>query len=353
MIGDSSGSTEAMYKYEVCISFAGEDRDVAEQMAAGLRECGISVFFDTYYQADLVGRDLSAHLSEIYANEAQFCLLLVSAAYSSKKWTMNIELPAVRERVLEDGDKYIIPVLTDDTRLPEILRTLGHVDVRKLGFDAAIALVCKKVLMKRYDDCNRYVPESWRKEGFLRVAEGVNSAEVLDMFCHFIFNASTAEIRISTFTPLRFFQSAQFRLTLQMLSDKLEAETRNGTLRIYCLPKEEERLRLFTTFSREPIDIPFSKLKRARDIALSVLEYPSIKKCLRIQILHHDGIASFHTCQVGKHMFFTTYRLGQKQDAWTLYYFDRDTAPPSFADGFDNFFIDLDMRSSFDTLNWF
>jgi hypothetical protein len=138
-----------------------------------------------------------------------------------------------------------------------------------------------------------------------------------------------------------------------MLCDRLETENRNGTLRIYCLPKDEEKLRIFTALSREPIDTPAKKLKIGRELAMKVLESPKVKKFLRMQILHHDGLAPFHACQLGNHMFFTTYRLGQKQDSYTIYYFDRMTAPSTFVDGFDNFFVDLDMRSITDTLNWF
>ena len=36
------------YKYEVALSFAGEDRSFAETVAEGLREHGIAVFYDNY-----------------------------------------------------------------------------------------------------------------------------------------------------------------------------------------------------------------------------------------------------------------------------------------------------------------
>lgn len=46
------------FDYEVAISFAGEDRGVAEQIAGLLKDEGITVFYDKYEEADLWGKDL-------------------------------------------------------------------------------------------------------------------------------------------------------------------------------------------------------------------------------------------------------------------------------------------------------
>ncbi len=51
------------FDYDVTLSFAGEDRPYVEQVAHSLRELGIKVFYDKYYEADLWGKNLYTHLA--------------------------------------------------------------------------------------------------------------------------------------------------------------------------------------------------------------------------------------------------------------------------------------------------
>lgn len=266
---------------------------------------------------------------------------------------MNIELPAVRERLFEAGDTYIVPVLLDDTKLPGILETTGRIDMRSLGIQEAASLIAKKVFEYRYRRNLQYALLHWREDGFLRVADNVPTNLLLDVLCYYMYSAVTTEIRISTFTPLRLFQSGQFRLTLEMLCHRMAQEHRNGTLRVYCLPRDEESLRPFTLLSREPLDVVTQKLDKGRGFAVDLLERANVKDRLRMQILHHSGFSPFHVFQFANHLFFYSFVLGQKQDNFTVYYFDKDSAPTTFVRGFDNLFIDLEMRALHDTLNWF
>ncbi len=41
------------FDYDVAISFAGENRDQAKELASVPRERGIEVFYDEYYQSEL------------------------------------------------------------------------------------------------------------------------------------------------------------------------------------------------------------------------------------------------------------------------------------------------------------
>ena len=69
------------YRYEVAISFAGEDRAFAEAVAKGLREAGVEVFYDNFYAADLWGVDLSVNLREVYHDSSEFCIMILSQHY--------------------------------------------------------------------------------------------------------------------------------------------------------------------------------------------------------------------------------------------------------------------------------
>ena len=61
-----------MPKYHVALSFAGEDRPYVEKVATALQAEGVDVFYDMFEEADLWGKDLYAHLSDVYQNLALF-----------------------------------------------------------------------------------------------------------------------------------------------------------------------------------------------------------------------------------------------------------------------------------------
>jgi len=74
------------YEFDVALSFAGEDRRYASELADLLAKAGVSVFYDDFQKADLWGKNLYSHLSDLYLNRARFCVMLISRAYASKPW---------------------------------------------------------------------------------------------------------------------------------------------------------------------------------------------------------------------------------------------------------------------------
>jgi hypothetical protein len=113
--------------YDVAISFAGEDRTMAEALAEALTSAGVSVFYDKYEVASLWGKDLYQHLADIYTNRAHYCIIFVSAAYAQKLWT-NHEFRSAQARAFMERREYILPIRIDDTRLPGVPDTVGYLD---------------------------------------------------------------------------------------------------------------------------------------------------------------------------------------------------------------------------------
>ncbi|HEX8430183.1 MAG TPA: TIR domain-containing protein, partial [Longimicrobium sp.] len=85
--------------YDVALSFAGEDRLYVRGIAQALREAGIQVFFDEYEVASLWGKDLYAHLQDVYQNQAKYTVIFISASYAVKVWT-NHERKSAQARAL-------------------------------------------------------------------------------------------------------------------------------------------------------------------------------------------------------------------------------------------------------------
>src|ERR1017187_8876977 len=68
----ANGRHRAPVYKDVAISFAGEDRARAEDLANALRKMSVRVFYDADEKAQLWGKDLYADLTELYRNRAQF-----------------------------------------------------------------------------------------------------------------------------------------------------------------------------------------------------------------------------------------------------------------------------------------
>lgn len=130
--------------YDLAISFAGEDRVIAEKIADQLKFLGYSIFYDKYEQANLWGKDLYAHLNDVYSNKAKYCLMIISSSYQKKHWT-NHERQAAQAKAFKQNEEYILPLRLDNTEIPGINITVGYVDYNNTGFDQTIKLLVDKI----------------------------------------------------------------------------------------------------------------------------------------------------------------------------------------------------------------
>lgn len=118
-------------RYDVAISFAGEDRAHAETIAKGLSGAGITVFYDYYEISELWGKDLFQYLHSVYSDSAHFAIILVSKNYiaPTKLWPKH-ELKASQSRQFTSDVEYILPIRLDDATVPGLPETTGYLDFR-------------------------------------------------------------------------------------------------------------------------------------------------------------------------------------------------------------------------------
>jgi len=114
--------------YEIVLSFAGEDRNYVEKVAAHLRDHDVRCFYDKYENVTLWGKDLAEHLDKVYRS-ARFCVMFISTHYAEKLWP-NHERRSALARAVEEKGEYILPARFDGTKVPGICHTLGYVDLR-------------------------------------------------------------------------------------------------------------------------------------------------------------------------------------------------------------------------------
>lgn len=119
-------------RYDVALSFAGEQRRYVEETARVLRDRGIKVFYDDYENVSLWGKDLYSHLDYIYREASRYCVIFISGDYATKVWT-NHERQSAQARALEENAEYVLPVRFDDTKIPGLRPTVGYLDLSTLS----------------------------------------------------------------------------------------------------------------------------------------------------------------------------------------------------------------------------
>ncbi len=137
------------FEFDVAISFAGEDRQIAEKLVRALRAEGVKVFYDKLYQYELWGKDLRAYFQGIYGPKARFVLLLISKHYPIKEWT-DFEFSIMRDEAKRRKSEFILPIKLDDTKMIGVRDSIAYLDYRKEGIGGIVDCLLKK--FKRIKD---------------------------------------------------------------------------------------------------------------------------------------------------------------------------------------------------------
>lgn len=129
--------------FDVCLSFAGEQRSYVELVARGLRGRGYVVFYDADQQVDLWGKNLSEHFEYVYRVASRACVMFISKEYAEKRWTKH-ERRSALARALEE-DEYVLPARFDDTELPGLAPTIGYLDLAEIAPASLVELLAEKL----------------------------------------------------------------------------------------------------------------------------------------------------------------------------------------------------------------
>jgi hypothetical protein len=105
-------------RFSVALSFPGEDREFVQQVAQALAHALTRerVFYDTWYEAELLGTGGDLKLQAMY-KQADLVVPFFSKHYE-KPWC-SVEWDVIREiLLLRRKDDAVIPVHLDDTKVP-------------------------------------------------------------------------------------------------------------------------------------------------------------------------------------------------------------------------------------------
>jgi hypothetical protein len=136
--------TMSRERYDVALSFAGEDRKYVEQVANYLVANGVEVFYDGFEQVDLWGKDLADHFDAVYRTGAKYCVVFISKHYAEKMWT-NHERRSAFAAAVASRTEYVLPVRFDATELPGLRPTIGYISLSDVSPEVFAELVIKKL----------------------------------------------------------------------------------------------------------------------------------------------------------------------------------------------------------------
>jgi hypothetical protein len=133
------------FEYDVCLSFASEQRLYVRDVYNELYKAGISVFFDEEKEAMLWGKHLNEELDDVYRKRSRFCVMFISREYDEKMWT-NFERRSAQARAIKDrGTEYLLPARFDDTEISGLNPSILYVDLRNRSPAQFAALILAKL----------------------------------------------------------------------------------------------------------------------------------------------------------------------------------------------------------------
>jgi TIR domain len=132
------------YRFDVALSFAGTERSYAQALAAILTLNGVSVFFDELFEAEIWGQNLTEYLSDLYSQQAKYCVIIVSKQYCERVFT-NVERRSALDRAITTRSEYILPIVTDEAWLTGVPRATAYLDFRQKSLLAIAELLVGKI----------------------------------------------------------------------------------------------------------------------------------------------------------------------------------------------------------------
>lgn len=166
------------YKYEVVLSFAGEQRAYVETVAKELKKYNVKFFYDFYEEVELWGKNLNRYLDKVYFQEGQYFVPFISEEYINKVWT-KFEVASALERNMlderEDFQQYILPVKFQNIRVPGLPNSIGFIDANKFPPEELAALIYEKINNKKPEKTSNLTMHDGTKSN--NISLDVNKAE--------------------------------------------------------------------------------------------------------------------------------------------------------------------------------
>ncbi len=99
------------YEYDFALSFAGENRVLAEFIAMQMESLDTHVFYDEYFESNFLGKTWSQQFKRIFSEDSRLVVCLLDKHHNDKIWP-SFERECFQPRVTDEA---VIPIFLDDT----------------------------------------------------------------------------------------------------------------------------------------------------------------------------------------------------------------------------------------------
>ncbi len=131
------------FKYDVVLSFAGEQRAYVREVADELKRIGLAVFNADDERTELWGKDLPSYLWQVFDRDGRYCVLFVSAESVEKQFPKH-ERRSALTRALREKSEYVLPARFDDIEIPQ-LTNVHYIDLRDMSPVEFAGIIAEKV----------------------------------------------------------------------------------------------------------------------------------------------------------------------------------------------------------------
>ncbi len=189
------------FKYDFAISFAGEQRDTAEKIANLLMEKNARVYYDRFFEGEMLGKKLSTYFHQKFGVDAKYVIILISKEYPHKDWT-NWELSIARDEAKKRKEEFILPIRIDSTKILGIHDDIGFIDLREKSIAETVNILLEKLDKKKLEEDNEDIAEIFDVRDFKDEARAllskvnkthINLSEILQEFYDFLIKIDEKE----------------------------------------------------------------------------------------------------------------------------------------------------------------
>jgi hypothetical protein len=143
------------FEFDVAISYAGADRQVASDVSTVLEKAGYRAFYDLDQQHRMLGEELAEYLYDVYFRRSRYAIVVVSAEFLRSKWA-NWEWRAVLARLQSQREAYVLPYLLNEVLPPGLSPNIGYVSLAQCRPVEFADLVVRKLRARRLPEQRRY-----------------------------------------------------------------------------------------------------------------------------------------------------------------------------------------------------
>ena len=164
-------------KFDVALSFAGEERDYVDKVANALREMNVKILYDKFEEINLWGKNLYDYLQEVYFKQAKYTVMFVSENYAKKMWA-NHERQSAQARALQDNIEFILPARFDDTEIPGLLPTISYISLKGRNPFEFARMIKEKVIQPS-------IQELFLVDHYPKLGQKIKTKDVKNIFLRF------------------------------------------------------------------------------------------------------------------------------------------------------------------------